>query len=522
MRKNLFTIFVMAILANSAMGQLAIQNSASGFDFNYTQPSGYYQPCSSCGISNGEPVPRSCIFLEYGDGGFTTNFSTTYRPVTSGTLFATSTLRGKYDDGHPVARIISQQYTSNVTSPGTPQTDLAGSGKNIMIRSDVSDLLENDRIQVVLTFKKTFDGTGKILFYYNDALNGFDPISGTLLDYNNNAFQQIRVYNSSVSYCTSVQAPYQLTIGSCPNPITPSGLLYHVNDVETPNYSNVAVFTLAKTLTSRDEQNIFITLRTNNACKFPAKIFSALRAYIISDLTPYNNVQTDDSSPYFSELSFSTIPYDVNEPLKPRPHDPNYILPKVRCLSASPCLNITPMRFQPKFETIDYKVHFQNDGIGLADSITVYVYFPSGNFDPTFPASMNIRARVGRKQVNGMNLEYSIHPTYIKFVLRNHPLSYDPSNPAVKLLGGASLSMGNADPTTMGEITFSVRTKKSLPCYRAFAKIYFNKEAPIITKTSSLRYCELPIGFKCGQYLPCDYKEVKDVKLKADKALRKE
>jgi hypothetical protein len=533
MKRYLSTLIVLICLTIEGSAQLSVSGAPPGVapTFTTTVPSGLGFPNSIMPglLPDGSNAPVSCLFMEYGDGRFTTRFSTDYKPIpTSGNLNALMTFRGKYDGGHPTARIISQQYTipSN-TAINQKQNDLPV-GKNIMIRSDVIDLLELDTIQVVLTFKKNFSKRGKLIFYYKDALLGFDIVDPVLFNNNGASFQQVRTYNPKITHCINVQSPSQLNSLSCPV-IASNKMIDKINAKNSTIFKGITVFDIDNNLPMDEEFNVFITLVTNMAIKTSEKAFTALRAYIIPDEMDFNGTLPGSSSPDFSEMIFSTIPFDPSNSAAPRPHDPNYIISKEKCLKAAECNpNSAKDRvFVPKEETIDYKVHFQNDGIGPADSITVYVYFLTPNFNVDTKNSItNITANVAGRNIVGENLEYFVeenvkyqvdtkygnsqfskkpiptsfqHLKVVKFILKN----LANASKEVNLLGGGDINLpnGNINPSTNGEINFTVKTLKSLPCYSVKASIYFKKEAPISTKLYRLTYCNKDVP--CNLFVPC-------------------
>ncbi len=528
MKRYLSTLIVLICLTIEGRAQLTVSPPPPGGSPSFTaiQPYGFPYSTTPGLLPSGEKAPVSCLFMEYGDGRFTTRFTTDYNPISSsGSLNALMTFRGKYDGGHPTARIISKPYTVPANSSPNPQNYLPVD-KNIMISSDVKDLLEKDTIQIVLTFKKTFTGNGKILFYYNDVLSGFTPVPAmtssypVLNDANGIAFRQVRTYSSLVSHCANISARADLTtygclpFGSIPNN---TSMIKRVNDVIETGYSNLVTFNVGGDLNMNSEYNVFITLLTNNNVKIAKEALTYIRAYFIPDAMSNTDPPIRYGSPNFSEMVFSTIPYDDANPTALRPHDPNYIIPKIKCLDAIKCRS-NSSRFEPKVDAIDYIVHFQNDGAGPADSITVDVYFPTSKFDINSVNSIrNISANIAGKNIVGKNLQYSVRKIFrrqdrflisreqyaiVRFILLN---PFDGENKPVKvvnLIGGEAAALGNMDPSTMGEIKFSVSTQRTVPCFPAYAMIYFKTEDAVTTKVHYLKYCGDKM--KCNQYFDCE------------------
>lgn len=539
MKRYLISLILLGLLisGNLTGQQLSVIPSLIGEDpsFRVTQPSEFpINTIDSNLPNNGGKAPRACVFMEYGDGAFTTNFNTNYLPKTAGQLTALMTFRGKYDGGHPTARIISQQYTllSNVNT--NSQHDLP-EGKNIKIRSDVMDLLEYDTIQVVLTFKKTFRGSGKILFYYNDGLSGFRSISlsenpqyPNLNIFGNNTIKQVRTYSPFILHCENISVCSQMSTSACSGNTSPgssilipgnSSMITKINEINETQFTNLMMCNVSGDLPSWVERNIFITLITTNNVKTSVNAETAIRAYILPDEMQASAKNIGPVSPEFSELKFSTIPFDPSEPEALRPHDPNYIISKSTCLQSRKC---TPGSrwYVAKVDTIDYKVHFQNDGRGTADSINVDVYFPALKFDIRDINSIrNISANVAGKNIIGKNRRINVRRiiarreqfVIVRFTLLNPYEGQKKSDTVVNLIGGESTPMGNIDPNTMGEINFSVSTQRTVPCYTTYANIFFNRESPIRTKTYNLKYCGDKI--KCSEFFDCDGNPKAEIKV---------
>lgn len=140
-------------------GRLYLHTSAPGYP--------PYLPSGSWYVNNttkGGRVARirTSFLMEYGDGGFTTIDSAVhvYRIPNPILLL---TMRGKYDTIHPHGNVVAQTLQPTSINAAASQ-HLLPSGTNIMLTSDVIDLMAADTIQTVITFKKRFTGRGKYCF----------------------------------------------------------------------------------------------------------------------------------------------------------------------------------------------------------------------------------------------------------------------------------------------------------------------------------------------------------------------
>ena len=438
-------------------------------------------------------LPRASYFLEYGDGTYTTFETSNHTYRVAGPQTALLTVRGKYDVIYPHGKITSFPIVPSATNTSATQALLRG-GKNINLVSDVKDLIADDMIQVVITFRKTFLNNGKILFYYNSGLTAFKTID----QYNNN---QIHPENgtSNLSAIRSYQVAAVPDLTNITPALVSTSTSYHLSTLPAPSMfasinnnppnstaANVLVFDVSG-ITDNSEHNIFITLVTNDANIYRSELAStSINAFIIPDSMTlslddivnkrYFNLQSDS-------LEFPVAQADPNSttPNLERPHDPNYIMADKRCT------NKCAPNQQPQL--YNYRVHFQNDGPAFANTIIVTIFLHKRLNISSFA---NLSASVAGIPIVGNNLvisNLSMQGDWNRVVYTLTTIR--PPDGQVKLFGTRQVSMPETDIRTMGDIRFSIKSDANTqPSYYSIASIVFNNEIPVVTRMNRIRCCK--------------------------------
>ena len=445
---------------------------------------------------------RTAFFLEYGDGGFTTFESSfhTYKVVPTQPLVLT--IRGKYDPIKPHGRITA--YNAN-NLPVTPQNVQSGqqiipSGKNIALTSDVIDLIANDTLQTVITFRKNFPGGAKVVFYYNSGLQAFKGIDQNYYskiqpsNYSlSTTLNAVRTYHPSILPDLSNTTPTLVNTGYSLNTPTANPLKafnYINNNPPGNTASNTLVFDV-DTINDNQEHNFFITLVTVDNSIYSSQLSStSIKAFLVPDsliLSPDPVINRQQLFPNSASLDFPIAAPDPNstDPDAPRPHDPNYIIADKKCTTL--CFS----NQQPQLFTIT--THFQNDGEKYADTIIVTVFLDKKfNINSLTPIS----AVVAGKNIIGSNFGIS-YPNpqplngwnQVVFTLRTNL----PTDGTVNLFGTKMSSYPQTDYRTMGDVRFTIKTNANpgaIPSYFSIASIVFNKEIPVVTRMNRIRCCE--------------------------------
>lgn len=474
-------------------------------DYIYIHPPpGYppYLPSGSWYVNNttkGGRVARirTSFLMEYGDGGFTTIDSAVhvYRIPNPILLL---TMRGKYDTIHPHGNVVAQTLQPTSINAAASQ-HLLPSGTNIMLTSDVIDLMAADTIQTVITFKKRFTGRGKILFYYN----GIQRVFKTISQGNNEVlkmipglgtFKTVRTYQDPLVPDLEHTVPGSLTRYSPYDVMGNNTTFNYVNNaqinLQTPD---VMVFDLPESFDTTREHNIFISLFTLGSEIYRAPLAgSSIKAYIVEDKEPASTDQQGldhQLIPNSAGIDFLILQGDPDNPNPNQllPHDPNYIIADKRCINTCDSI-IWPGPAVNPGESFNYRVHFQNDGAGRADSIIVTVFLHK-KLDTVLT---NISANVAGVPVTGNKLK--IAPAVragewnrIVFTL------YDSrrANAQVHLYGTQGMKMPETDFRTMGDIKFTVRSRPGTkPSYFSIASIVFETQLPVVTRMNRIKCCE--------------------------------
>lgn len=508
MKKYLINLVILLCIASQAISQ-SIRTydyyadgggGISGNTLKVVCPAGYppYLPSGSWYIYNptsGGRIAqaRASIFLEYADGTYTTFDSATHTYRMTPSKPALLSLRGKYDTIHPHLSIIAQKIIpSVVNSSGTQQ--LLPSGKNIALVSEVGDLIANDTIQTVITFKKTFRGKGKILFYYNAGLQAFKGISQ-----NNNDTIRVLPWSETINavrtYEMTLPPDLQNTNPSSadaqygqPPLSSPSLAFKYINNGNIAGgTTNVLVFTLPETFDRTSEHNIFITLVTGGNSIYTSTLSAtSINAYILEDtmhLNPDSLTRSRQLNSQSANLEFPIAQGDPNNtnPDFIRPHDPNFIIADKKCTNYC--------RPSPPSQPFKYRVHFQNDGIKFADTIIVTVFLDK-KLDTT--KFRNLSANVAGREIKGRNFKVSSFEKQgdwnkVVFTL----LTAIPTDGSVNLFGTKGLAMPETDTRTMGDVRFSIMSLAgALPSYFSIASIVFNSELPVVTRMNRIRCCD--------------------------------
>lgn len=137
-------------------------------------------------------------------------------------------------------------------------------------------------------------------------------------------------------------------------------------------------------------------------------------------------------------------------------------------------------RFQKKRKTMTYKVQFQNDGEGDAKNVRLEMRIPDEIIKNTFKLKA-LYPKVDSCQTSNSR---GCYQTYIK---DDGTLVFHFKD--ISLPGTASKTITDMD-STKGFILFEVETQKKLKnkSFQAYTNIYFDKNPPITTNTTTTRF----------------------------------
>ncbi len=503
-------VFILnAVAFSQVVTVLPLQTESASVAYNEIQvstPDGYpaYRPSGTWyNKSTGLPYSRAAFFNECSDGCFSM-FNDFNHSFLSNNITVLNTIRGKYDETHPHGMLRYQDIHPDAVANHSTRNILGqlsqpGLQRRIALNADLMDLMEGDTMQVVITYRKTFSDNGKIMFYYNKSLQAFSAIDPRAGDFSipvinaadsrqSRPFPRVRIYNGPLTLSQSVTTPAGIS-----NQATSNAIQYLNSNLGGNGSTNALFFPLTGPADNL-EHNIFITLVVTKSIYDAQETFSNMYAYIVPEslvLTPSNpsvGLTNDDATRQLDLMTASLVfPVAAFDPTSPngagslRAHDPNYIRANTQCTNL--CNPST------SFETHTYRIHFQNDGAGDADSIIVTAYI-----DKKYKMqSLNIiKGSVATKEhVRNQNFTWKVSSTgawnVVVFKFKRFNTT---SAPIVRLYGTRNVSNPESNQVTMGDIFFSLETlPQKVACFYSKASIVFNKERPVNTKLFTITCC---------------------------------
>lgn len=485
-QKLLCSIITCAVLmGNVCMGQTVKRQSNSPYKFYVDPaiiPANNFVQSTQPGNASASPQATSgyrIMWLEYGDGGFTTNNNTSRDLATAqqgNWLFLSSKLYDPIRDQFGKSSGGPFTNSQNRTNPSDNDVSILTGTRQILITPNANDIISNDTMSFAVTYKFQ-PAAGKcyyIVFNYNNNVflqmaNGNDP-AATNLPINGSP-------NYPVKYARMFHAETSVNPNSIPNFTT--FLSQHVNGSYT-NSVIMKVFCSDTAASPLPERNMFFSLISKDGL-------------VLGNSTDINAtlVQTNNSGTNPVVVDQHTISGMGVAPS----HDPNYIIQSPVCLQ----LPKTPRLF-------NYHLHFQNTGPGEADIAEITLQFTPGFDFNTFNLA---RARFSDENYNINNsITYITNPALNQIVLTMnlHGGTRNFNNP---LAGTNAILNPWVNPQTMGDIYFNMMSTTAVPYFiTALASIKFHSlyapplqwEAPVVTNTAISSYstcCDCAI-FNCG------------------------
>ncbi len=433
-------------------------------------PSNYPYPHARDGGSSNIITGDTCttMVFEYGDGTFTTNFTSThnYNPAPNGNLFVSLT---RYYDTTDMPDLYSRN-TTGITLSGLPNnnTPFLSQNQSFDLVPHVGTIVPHDTTHFIIPFKNT--NSLFICFYNNEGARFFgsipDPNSSMNINGLNIPF--IRVHNGQKVYTNVDQIPSTLFSG------------YSAQAASLVSYIN------AQQNSGLRFSDYFIIYNSNDTPRFVEKnmFFSLppISNYLIPGLD--NNVTTVRLVKYDinanKDKPANNITVDKNLQYVARPRDPNNILVNPGCLSS-------------KGATHMVTINFQNLGLGVVQNqIILKTTMPHEVMQSVNPSEIvlgSVSIPIGNI-LNGTSshkIERKISgvsgvPDTLILTLKSPPSNPpETSKPLLKGLTGSAF--GALDPATMGHFKFAVKpglAAAKMP-YLFETNIYFDSESPVYT-----------------------------------------
>jgi len=411
-----------------------------------------------------QDTSRVRYWAEYNTGGFGSGLSA---PGSNTNLVLRTTL---YDTGRggPPPTIVMQgsMGTSNLfsTSGNDNATSITNGTSLVYINTSVPEVMARDTMVLAVTYRTDTSGfslvdtAGKIRYtlvlLYNPD-NGpvfFEPLNGSMMN-GYSILPMVRSHNNeSIDYGTVSNLQFA-----------------NINASYFSGYANYVAF--RNIIPQLVEKNVFISV-VPSATLAEGTLGSVKAVLIRNDSLPAVISNTYKDAYQLSGLRVALA------------HDPNYLRVTPLCIEST----------KRGGHIITYKVHFQNTGLGPADTIRVTMHMPKGLDLSNFTAN-NIKTASysGEQFKNELGL-FKVDPANNLIVFKFEPHKY--VSKEISLLGTENLINPLSDPRTIGDIEFTVTTTDqadSLLSARASIEFHSKNstdtsyELPVITNISSVR-----------------------------------
>jgi hypothetical protein len=399
----------------------------------------------------GNKNPRNVVWVEYGDGQFTTSPESEhsfFNNEQSNCPFMIVKSTGIYDKGGKPPKHSAQKVPPGArgSKPATGNLVLYNEDESVRITPNIFDVAGGDTMMMALTYRRPRgapNGLYRLLFFYNvDDMPVFEPlkVDGRYKVYDNNG-QPVMIPNIRTHYGEQLIAPREL----------PDALYQqYKKDFKSAGY---LVFNV--TLNDDRERNLFITLIPKGNAGASANLAAGMNLEII---TP------DNKSKKFG--------YASRVLGKLASHDPNWqdVVPK--------CIKL------PKTgQEMKHHIHFQNTGLGPARKVMVRTAIPTG----LTAADIEVTGWSIAGERNNPNFQLKVdrsRPDSVSF-----EFSYDPRSTRIVLYGAVDLPDAPVNPKTMGDIYFTCRAKPGTPPIMfSGTAIYFDENEAVKTEPANVEF----------------------------------
>jgi hypothetical protein len=393
--------------------------------------------------------PRTVVWIEYGDGQFTTT------PETGHLFFENSRSNfplmlvkstGIYDHGGKPPK-----HTAKKTTPKIRSTQMmAGnqvfytSEESVRITTNIFDVLPGDTMMVALSYRKPFaapNGLYRLLFFYNIEGDVFEPLKPE------------NGYPVQDDFGDRVMVPY-IRKHNAEELINPQGLPEPVY-AEYRNRFKTGNLVFNVLINDDAPHHIFLTLVPRRGLLPGANVSAGMDAVLI---TPDNRSSAFNySSRVVGELAS---------------HDPNWQEVYPQCI-------VLPKKNQE----MRHHVHFQNTGLGPAKRVMVKTSLPTGLTGNDIEVTgwsiggvrnnPNYQLRVNRAAADSVVFEFV----------------YDPNSTRIVLNGAAELPDAPVNAKTMGDIYFTCKAKPGTPnTMTSGTSIYFDDNEAVKTEETKVEF----------------------------------
>ncbi|WP_299678072.1 PKD domain-containing protein [uncultured Dokdonia sp.] len=426
----------------------------------------------------GAPKAYYTYYWEFGDGNYSNEENPQHTYKKKGNYEARLWSTNNYANGKPPA---SRPKSVTITDDQNDQSSLDDGpsiktspfkvDEDLIIKTNRDPIPEQELV-VITSYKNTKDYTtsGKLYLFYNDESfkNDNFRLKDTRIHHNETIVEeQLITANTGIDfsseYLTSTDSsPFEKPKLSFRDSVKKTNLLNTIEECKTL-YRNSQVIEF-KDMQPGEERNIFRTLETTPEMIKDTSAIVTLRSVYVPDENYENHTVKD------TEMEIVTS------------HDPN------KMSSNGTLMNYRLVRFK----RLKFKVRFQNDGEGPANTIRLEVDTPEMFDKKTLKVEdMYPLCRICPK---GREVDYSCLDTIFKkdkiiFTFKR-----------IYLPGTAQKNVTERD-STKGFVKYSMKFGKDFhkKKTRSRTAIYFDKNEPIYTNYSTTRFTPgISIGAKAG------------------------
>ncbi len=414
----------------------------------------------------GAPKAFYTYFWEFGDGHYSTEESPKHVYKKSGEYEVKLWATNNYDTGKPPTTRPKKIAVNDIT---TPSSDLASMDEDFTLKRNREPIPGEDMV-AVMSYKNTKDYTtnGKLYLFYNEhqfKANNFELVDTRM--YHN----EKNISNTEFAFTNTIDDDGTYLASSNTNLIEPRTVLqdstYKTNlPLTIANsevfYKNWSILEFDN-MQPQEERNVFFSLKTTPEMVKDTSAIISIRGIYLPDGN-YDNHKVKDM-----EMEIVTS------------HDPN------KMSSNGTFLNYRLVRFK----TLKYKIKFQNNGEGPANTIKLETDIPKMLDKSTLKVlDMYPKCDICPKHdVLYSCLDTTFTDTQAIFTFKN-----------IYLPGSEQKNVKEYD-STKGFVKYSIKFAKDFHKQKTKSRtaIIFDKNDPIITNYSTTRFLPgISIGAKVG------------------------
>ncbi|MEO8773594.1 MAG: PKD domain-containing protein [Gelidibacter sp.] len=415
----------------------------------------------------GAPKAFYSYFWEFGDGTYSKEENPQHTYKSAGDYDVKLWATNNYDTGKPPT---TRPKKITVAASDTSYRDEASMTEDLMLQRNREPMPEEE-IAVVLSYKNylNYTANGKLYLFYNEhhyKADNFEVID-IRMHHNEKRLQNVDfVYTNSVddsdqTFTASadgrqshLKAQVQDSTIKTNLPLTLQDAKDHYRNWETLEFQNMK---------PSEERNLFFTLKTPPEMLKDTSAIISIRGIYVPDAT-FDNHKVKDM-----EMEIVTS------------HDPN------KMSSNGTLMNYRLVRFK----TLKYKIKFQNNGEGPAQTIRLETDIP----DMLDKKSIEVLDMYPKCKICP---DYEVRYSCLDTAFTDKKAIFTFKN--IYLPGSEQKNVKDYD-STKGFVTYKIKFAKDFhkKSTKSQTAIYFDKNDPIITNYSTTRFLPgLSIGIKAG------------------------